>query len=85
MAVWIAGGQLVFFNYITVIPLAGALFPRVLVGDIDHLSIIPAKPLSRSTIVLHLKNGRLKYIPALLLTENAETLVPRLSAVLSPS
>ncbi len=82
-AVWMADGQLIFFNYASGFPMTGTLITRVPVKDIDHLSVIPAKPLSCSTVVLHLKNGTLKYIPALLLTENAETLMPRLSAALA--
>jgi hypothetical protein len=79
-AVWIADGQLVLFNYVSGIPMTGTLFTRVALESIDHLSFIPAKPLSCSTVVLHLKNGARRYIPALLLTENAAALMSRLSA-----
>ena len=77
-AVWIADGQLCFFNNY-----AYVVFQRVPMQDIDHLSTIPAQPLRSSAVVLHLKNGERKYIPAQLLTETAAAFMPRLSAALT--
>jgi hypothetical protein len=82
-AAWLDGEHLVLFNWFPVIPLKKFLCTRIVLKDIDHFSVIPAKTFISSSVVVHLKTGERKYLSTFLLVDNAATLVPRLSAALA--
>lgn len=82
-AAWLDDGQLILFNWFSVIPLKKFLHTRISLKDIDHFSVIPAKTFISSSVVVHLKDGRQKNLSTFLLTDSAATLVPRLSAALA--
>jgi len=82
-AAWLDDGQLILFNWFPIVPLKNILCSRMALKDIDHFSVIPAKVFVSSSVVVHLKNGERKYFSTFLLADNAATLVPRLSAILT--